>query len=159
MNGAEFTGADEHQRFMRVALQMAERGMAAGGPPVGACLVHDGVIVSRAQNAVVADLDVTAHAEIAVIRDACRELQKLSLTPSTLYVTVEPCAMCFAASYYAGIEQIFFGAGIAAMAARTGAELAATSELLTTVAGMPRLIGGVLDAECRALLDAWRPPT
>ncbi len=166
MNGAELTGADEHQRFMRAALQMAERGMAAGGPPVGACLVRDGVIISRAQNAVVADLDITAHAEIVAIRTACREQRTLSLESSTLYVTVEPCAMCMAASFYAGIGHIVFGADIAEMQARTGAELGAgsnagsdtaASDFFANVAGMPGMTGGVLDEECRALLDAWRP--
>ena len=126
MKAAGKTGADEHQRFMRIALQMAERGLAAGGAPVGACLVHEGVVVSKAQNAVVANLDVTAHAEVVVIRKACRVLQSLQLANCTLYVSVEPCAMCFAASHYAGISEIVFAADIKTMQALTGNELSAS---------------------------------
>ena len=72
------------EQFMRVALTMAERGMAAGGPPVGACLVRDTEVIASAHNAVISDLDVTAHAEVAVIRSACRELRALDLHRRTL---------------------------------------------------------------------------
>ena len=159
MNGAESTGAEEHQRFMRIALQLAERGMAAGGPPVGACHVREGEVIGSGRNSDVAELDITAHAEIVAIRTACRELRQLSLAPSTLYVTVEPCAMCFAASQYAGIGQIVYGAEISAMQARTGHELAIpTADGFADQPGVPVLMGGVLGAECAALLESWSPP-
>ena len=61
---------------MRVALEMAERGMAAGGPPVGACLVCADELLSRGHNSVIGELDITAHAEIVVIREACRKLRQ-----------------------------------------------------------------------------------
>ena len=69
---------------------------------MGACLVKEGQVIARAHNAVIADLDITAHAEICVLREACREQRTLSLVDCILYVTVEPCAMCLAASFYAG---------------------------------------------------------
>jgi tRNA(Arg) A34 adenosine deaminase TadA len=157
MNGAKTAGAGEHQQFMRKALAMAERGMAAGGAPVGACLVRDGVVVGLAQNAVVASLDITAHAEIVVIREACRELQTLSLSEFRLYVTVEPCAMCLAACHYAGITEIFFGADIAAMHAITGNELANDRNVTGVRQLAPDITGGVLESDCIAMLNAWRP--
>ena len=157
MNGAKTAGAGEHQQFMRKALAMAERGMAAGGAPVGACLVRDGVVVGLAQNAVVASLDITAHAEIVVIREACRELQTLSLAGARLYVTVEPCAMCLAACHYAGITEIFFGADIAAMHAVTGSELSTDNNSAGGAQPSPEITGGVLASECIAMLNAWRP--
>lgn len=151
------SAAADAERYMRFALQMAERGMAAGGPPVGACLVRDGDVLVSAHNCVVGELDITAHAEITVIRQACRELQTLSLSGSVLYVTVEPCAMCLAASHYAGIAEIVFGAPIAAMQAITNDELSVPAEELLGDAASLSVSGGVLSAECQALLDQWRP--
>jgi guanine deaminase len=151
------SAAADAERYMRFALQMAERGMAAGGPPVGACLVSDGEVLVAAHNCVVGEMDITAHAEITVIRQACRDLNALSLAGSILYVTVEPCAMCLAASHYAGISEIVFGAPIGAMHAITQDELRVdANELLGDTASL-RVTGGVLVAECQALLDQWRP--
>jgi len=141
---------------MRTALEMARRGMAAGGPPVGACLVRDGRLVSRNHNAVVSELDITAHAEIVVIREACRELRSLNLEGCVLYVTVEPCPMCLAACHYAGISAIVFGAPIDAMQAITGHELLLESDALFANQGnRPLIRGGVLADECQLLLDQW----
>ena len=141
---------------MRVALTMAERGMAAGGPPVGACLVHARDVVASAHNSVVGELDVTAHAEICVLRAACRELRRLDLSGCSLYVTLEPCTMCLTAAFYAGVSEVIYGAPIGAMAAATHHELAVDPQTLFADAEVvPELIGGVLEADCTALLDQW----
>ena len=124
------TASALRERFMRIALQMAERGMAAGGPPVGACIVRGGEVVAAGHNSVIGELDATAHAEIVVIRLACRELRLLSLTGCELYVTVEPCPMCLSACHYAAVEAIHFGASITAMQAITGSELCADHQAL-----------------------------
>ena len=151
------SAAAAQELFMRAALTMAERGLAAGGPPVGACLVRDGQIVSRNHNAVVGELDITAHAEIVVIRDACRALRSLQLEDCVLYVTVEPCPMCLAACHYAGIGRIVCGAPIAAMQAITGSELLVSPDaLFAAQAGKPLITHGVLAQESQALLDKWR---
>jgi len=141
---------------MHAALEAARRGMLAGEPPVGACLVADGnsgkpAIVATLSNAVIGELDVTAHAEMRVIREACRQLRRLDLRGCTLYVTVEPCLMCLTACHYAGITQVVYGAAIADMNAVTGNELA-------VIDGAPEsltLEGGCLAAECRALITTW----
>lgn len=154
MNGAGTAGAgDQHQQHMRTALTMAERSLAAGGAPVGACLIRDGQLVARAGNAVAANLDVTAHAEIELIRQACRELNTLSLADCQLYVTVQPCAMCLAACHYAGITDIYFGAGIEAMHRVTGNELAVGMQ--NADASGPLLTGGILAQACEALIERW----
>jgi tRNA(Arg) A34 adenosine deaminase TadA len=141
---------------MRIALNMAERGMAAGGPPVGACLVRGTDIVVSAHNSVVGDLDITAHAEIVVIRSACAELRALSLHDCALYVSVEPCPMCLAASRYAGIREIVFGASLGDMQAITANELCVSAEqLFAADEQAPVLCGGVLADESRALLRNW----
>jgi guanine deaminase len=144
------------EQFMRQALAVAERGMAAGGPPVGACLVSGGELVASGHNSVIGELDVTAHAEIVVIREACRALRTLELPGCALYVTVEPCPMCLSACHYAGISEIYFGASIEAMHAITRTELCvAPAELFAGRADQPTIVGGVLATECQALLDRW----
>jgi tRNA(adenine34) deaminase len=134
---------------MRAALECARRGQLAGEPPVGACVVQDGRVVAAAHTAVVSGPDATAHAEILALRSACRDLRTPLLADCELYVTVEPCAMCLAAAHYAGIRRVWFGAGLEAMQAATGAELKATVPPGMTVTG------GLLATECRGLLDAW----
>lgn len=136
---------------MRHALEAARRAMLAGEPPVGACLVANGEIVATLSNAVIGELDITAHAEMRVIRQACRQLHTLDLGGCTLYVTVEPCVMCLAACHYAGIAEIIYGASIADMNAVTGNELAA----LSAGDGHLKPAGGCLADDCRALIATW----
>jgi len=140
---------------MRAALEAARRGMLAGEPPVGACLVADGEMIVTLSNAVIGELDVTAHAEMRVIRAACRQLRSLQLSGCTLYVTVEPCRMCLAACHYAGIAEIVYGAAIADMNAVTGNELEGASGAAPNADGSMQLTGGCLAAESRALLATW----
>ena len=142
------------ERFMRHALLMAERGLAAGGPPVGACLVRGDEILAAAHNSVIGELDITAHAEITVIRAACREQRSLDLGGSVLFVTVEPCLMCLAACFYAGIAEVHYGAGIGAIRAITGDELSAAA-IGPNESRLPALHGGLLEADCKALIDRW----
>ena len=156
MGVAADSAAASREQFMRVALEMAERGMASGGPPVGACLVFAGAAVAKSHNAVIGDLDVTAHAEIVAIREACRALRRLSLADCSLYVTVQPCPMCLAACYYAGITDIVFGASLDAMQAITHGELCVSpAELFAGRTQQPMITGGVLAEECQALLASW----
>jgi tRNA(Arg) A34 adenosine deaminase TadA len=144
------------EQFMRVALEMAERGMASGGPPVGACLVRTGQVVSRGHNSVIGELDITAHAEMVVIREACRKLRTLQLQGCVLYVTVQPCPMCLSACYYAGIREVVYGASIEALDAFTGNELCASpAELFAGRTEQPLLTAGVLADDSRALLQSW----
>ncbi len=155
MGIAAETAAAARAEFMQRALVQARRSLAAGGPPVGACLVRDGMVVAEAANAVIAELDITAHAEIRLLREACRQARTLDLSGCDLYVTVEPCLMCCAAGAYAGIASICFGAPLTAMAAVTGHE---TGPALVSAAGrqqLPALVGGVCADECTALIEEW----
>jgi len=156
MGVAADSASASREQFMRVALSMAERGMASGGPPVGACLVHEGAVVAKSHNAVIGELDITAHAEIVAIREACRALRSLSLGDCSLFVTVQPCPMCLSACYYAGISEIIYGTSIEAMQAITHSELCVSpSELFAGRAAQPMITGGVLADECQALLTRW----
>ena len=155
MRVADSAPADA-ERFMRIALQSAERGMAAGGPPVGACLVRDGAVLVAGHNSVIADVDITAHAEIVVIREACRQERSLSLKETSLFVTVEPCPMCLSACHYAGVGEICFAASIDSFNAVTGNELCVSADQLFPADGAPSVSGGVLAAEAERLIDQWR---
>ena len=102
--------SDDDQRFMREAL--AEAGVAAsvGEVPVGAVVVKGGVIIGRGLNRPVQDSDPTAHAEIVAIRAAATSEQNYRLNGTTIYVTLEPCAMCLGAMLNARVSRVVFGA-------------------------------------------------
>ncbi|SFB08173.1 tRNA(Arg) A34 adenosine deaminase TadA [Rhizobium sp. NFR07] len=96
--------------FMDAALSEARNAAARGEVPVGAVLVIDGTIVARSGNRTRADNDVTAHAEIAVIREAAEKLGAERLSGADLYVTLEPCTMCAGAISFARIRRLYYGA-------------------------------------------------
>jgi tRNA(adenine34) deaminase len=96
--------------FMAEALTEAGRGLRAGEVPVGAVVVRDGMIIGRGHNAPIARIDPTAHAEIVALREAARKTGNYRLTGSTLYATVEPCAMCCGAALQARVARVVYGA-------------------------------------------------
>jgi guanine deaminase len=98
--------------FMRLAIQKATEGVASGQTPFGACIARAGGLVSSAHNVVWQTTDITAHAEIHAIREACRKLSTIDLSGCVIYSTCEPCPMCFAACHWARISKIVYGANI-----------------------------------------------
>ncbi len=102
--------ATEDARFMEQALELAAIAAAAGEVPVGALVVLDGAVIGRGHNAPIALADPTAHAEIRALRDAAARLGNYRLAGATLYVTLEPCAMCAGAMLHARIRRVVFGA-------------------------------------------------
>jgi tRNA(adenine34) deaminase len=96
--------------FMRLALDQARAAAAAGEVPVGAALMIEGRIVAQAANRTIADQDPTAHAEIVALRAAARAIGNYRLLGATLYVTIEPCAMCAGAMVQARIARLVYGA-------------------------------------------------
>lgn len=134
---------------MRRALELAARAEADGEVPVGAVLVKDGEVVGEGWNHPIGASDPTAHAEIAALRDGAKALANYRLPGTTLYVTLEPCAMCAGAIVHARVAQVVFGA-------RDPKAGAAGS--VTDIFGLPQLNhrvaveGGVLAAEASAQL-------
>lgn len=97
--------------FMQQAITEAERASADGEVPVGAIVVSpSGEIIGRGQNRVIRDSDPSAHCEIVALRDAGKTLQNYRLTGCTLYVTLEPCAMCAGAILHARIARVVYAA-------------------------------------------------
>ena len=96
--------------FMAAALAEAHQAAQRGEVPVGAVLVFDNRIIARAGNRTIADCDPTAHAEIVALRAAAKMLKNYRLPGATLYVTIEPCAMCCGAMIQARIARLVYGA-------------------------------------------------
>ncbi|HEV2326540.1 MAG TPA: tRNA adenosine(34) deaminase TadA [Terracidiphilus sp.] len=94
--------------FMQAALAEARQAAQAGEVPIGAVVVHEDAVISRGQNRVLRDNDPTAHAEIVAMRAAAAALKNYRLNGCTLYVTLEPCAMCAGAMIHARIDRLVF---------------------------------------------------
>ena len=102
---------DETDRaWMDVALAEARVALTAGEVPVGAIVVRDAVVIARGGNRTIRDQDATAHAEALAIRAACVTTGSWRLNGCTLYVTLEPCAMCAGALVLARVDRVVFGA-------------------------------------------------
>jgi tRNA(adenine34) deaminase len=98
------------REIMLAALAEAHQAAEQGEVPVGAVLVFDDRIIARAGNRTIADCDPTAHAEIVALRAAAKMLKNYRLPGATLYVTIEPCAMCCGAMIQARIARLVYGA-------------------------------------------------
>jgi len=131
-------------------MQLAHEAALAGEVPVGAIVVKDGIIIGRGSNAPIGSHDPTAHAEIAAMRDAARHLANYRLVDCTLYVTLEPCAMCTGAIQHARIARLVFGASDP----KTGA-CGSVINLMTEpkLNHHTEISGGLMAAECGAELS------
>ncbi len=96
--------------FMRLALEQARASADAGEVPIGAVLVHNNADIVRSGNRTIRDIDPTAHAEIVVLREGARLLGDHRLADTTLYVTLEPCAMCAGAIIQARVPRLVYAA-------------------------------------------------
>src|SRR4051812_9355033 len=142
--------------FLRAAIAEARDAEASGEVPVGAVLVHQGEIIGRGQNRVLRDHDPTAHAEIVALRHAARHVENYRLVPGcTLYVTLEPCAMCAGAILHARVARLLYGA-LDPKAGACGSVLSVMNhpQLNHTVEVAP----GVLAEECAAILKNFSRP-
>lgn len=136
--------------FMREAMSLARSAECLGEVPVGAVLVLDGEIVGRGFNSPIGESDPTAHAEIAALRDAARRLGNYRLPGSTLYVTLEPCAMCAGAMMHARVARVVYGARDPKTGVHGSVVDLFAVERLNHHA---EIVGGVLAEECGALLS------
>jgi len=100
----------DHEAFMLEALDMARSAKHNNEVPVGAVVVQDNAIIGRGANGPIGQCDPTAHAEIVALRDAAKQTGNYRLPGSTLYVTIEPCAMCIGAILHARVDTVVFGA-------------------------------------------------
>ena len=140
------------EKWMNLAIEQAIKAEKEGEVPIGAVLVKDGLLIAKAHNQPIIKSDATAHAEIQLLRKAGGKLQNYRLNGNTLYVTLEPCAMCFGAMMHARIERIVFGA----YDSKTG--VCGSCDDLTNANYFKHRIditGGILEQECRQILKSF----
>ena len=143
---------NEDEKWMSLALEQARKAEEEGEVPVGAILVKDGLLIAKAHNQPISTNDATAHAEIQLLRAAGKKLKNYRLTGTSLYVTLEPCAMCLGAIMHARVEHVVFGA----YDPKTG--VCGSSENLMDAKCFNHkinLVSGVLENECRQLLKKF----
>jgi tRNA(Arg) A34 adenosine deaminase TadA len=144
------------EELMRLAIEQARQGIAVGQSPFGCAIERQGSILAAAHNRVLATTDITAHAEVNAVREACRTLGDIFLDGAVVATTCEPCPMCMAALHWARVDTVYYGATItdAAHAGFNELNLSA-SDLLRQGGSRVRLIDNVLREECRDLFDQW----
>lgn len=142
--------AESDLEFMRAALDEARTAAERGEVPIGAVLVHEEKIISRAHNRTLTDNDPTAHAEMVAIREAAQRIRNHRLNGTSLYVTVEPCAMCAGAMIQARIERLVYGCP-----EQKGGAVRTCFQILDHPAVNHRveIISGVLADECAAVMQ------
>jgi tRNA(adenine34) deaminase len=145
-----FFARDEY--FMRLAIREAERALEHADVPVGAVVVHGGEVIGAGHNERELREDPSAHAEMIAIREAARALGSWRLLDTVLYVTLEPCAMCAGAIVLGRIPRVVYGT-VDPKAGAAGSVLDVLSE--PRLNHRPDVAGGLLAAECAALLQAF----
>jgi tRNA(adenine34) deaminase len=142
----------DHLDFMKLALEEARACAEAGEVPIGAVLARGEKVLARGGNRTIRDCDPTAHAEIVVLREAARKIGNYRLPETTLYVTLEPCAMCAGAIVQARVTGVVYGADDPKGGAfRTCFELLTSPKLNHQVEVIP----GVLGVEAASLLQTF----
>ncbi len=142
--------------LMKLAIDKARAGVATGQSPFGCAVARDGEVLSCSHNTVVLTTDITAHAEVNALRDACRAAGDIFLTGAIVATTCEPCPMCMAALHWARVDTVYYGATIADAGKAGFNELQLPAvELLRLGRSELKLVPQVLPDECKRLFDEW----
>jgi tRNA(adenine34) deaminase len=141
--------AELDRQFMQQAIEQAQLAALAGEVPVGAVLVRDGQVISKAFNKPITNYDPSAHAEMLALRQAALAEQNYRLPGTTLYVTLEPCTMCAGAMLHARVDRIVFGAPDP----KTGAAGSVMDVFsMKQINHQTTIEGGMMSEECGQLL-------
>ena len=140
------------EKWMAIAIKQAIKADTEGEVPVGAVIVKDGQLFAQAHNQPISTNDATAHAEIQLLRTAGKLQKNYRLINTTIYVTLEPCAMCLGAMMHARIKRIVYGAsdpktGVCGSHVDLSSESFFNHEM--------EISGGVLEKECKELLQSF----
>ena len=140
----------QHEHWMQHAIELAGVAWCAGEVPIGAIVVQDGQIIGKGYNRSISDHDPSAHAEIVALRAAACNRENYRLPGASIYVTVEPCAMCAGAIVQARIGTVIFGA----FDPKAGAAGSVFNVLAKpTLNHQCKVVSGVLEQECASLLQ------
>ena len=147
----------EPNELMQLAIDACRKGLAAGQSPFGCAIALGDRIVAQSHNSVVMSTDITAHAEVNALREACQTVDDIFLTGAIVATTCEPCPMCMAALHWARVDTVYYGASIADADTAGFNELQLPAAELLRIGGSDvKLIGGTLADECRELFDQWQ---
>ena len=143
---------NEDEKWMQIAISEANLAKSKNEIPVGAVLIQNSELIAQAHNQPISHNDPTAHAEIQVLRIAAKQQRNYRLVGSTIYVTLEPCAMCLGAMMHARIKRIVFGAsdpktGVCGSCANLTSE-AFFNHRIT-------VLGGILEKESKKILQSF----
>ena len=131
--------------------------MAQGQSPFGCAIALGDRVIAQSHNTVVQTVDITAHAEVNAIREACRTLDDIFLSHAIVATTCEPCPMCMAALHWARVDTVYYGATIADADQAGFNELKLPAARLLRIGGSEvKLIGDTLTEECRQLFAEWQ---
>ena len=146
----------DHQHFMDLALDLAKKAGDEGNRPIGSILVDArGHVVARGANRMYSEYDPTAHAEMIVIRDACRKLKAVELTGFTIYSTLEPCPMCCWAIIDSKISRLVLGGRYAGLGRRDVGRYSIENFLEFTGKSL-ELVTGIRTTEGEELRRGWQ---
>lgn len=142
--------------LMKVAIDQACTGIRRGQSPFGCAIAIDGKIIAASYNQVLANTDITAHAEIQTIRQACQHQKSIFLTGAQVATTCEPCPMCMSALHWARVGTVYYGASIMdAQKAGFNELTVPAAQLLETGGSDVTLIGETCQHRCKQLFDDW----
>ena len=146
-----------HEHFMKLALEACRRGVESGQTPFGACIVRGEQVIAQTHNHVWLDTDITAHAEVCCIRQACKTLNSIDLSGCVIYSTTEPCPMCFGAIHWAKLSQVIYGASITDAKAFGFHELDIPNQRMKELGGSAvQILAGVMKEEAVGLFRDWQ---
>jgi tRNA(Arg) A34 adenosine deaminase TadA len=143
--------------LMQLAIDKCRQGIAAGQSPFGCAIARGDKVLSCSHNTVVLATDITAHAEVNAIREACRATGDIHLEGAIVATTCEPCPMCMSALHWACVDTVYYGATIADADDAGFNELdLPAAEVLRLGRSKVKLIPQLLPEECKALFAEWK---
>lgn len=146
--------------LMRIAIEQARIGIAAGQSPFGCAIAQNGALIAATHNTVLLDTDITAHAEINALRSGCHACRNIFLIGAVVATTCEPCPMCMAALHWARVHTVYYGATIAdAMRAGFNELNLPAGQLLDSGNSKVKLVQSPLRDDCAVLFEEWLAQT
>ena len=143
-------------KYMKEATNIAKIGIKSGQTPFGAIIVKDGTIIAQTHNEVFSQVDITAHAEMIAIKEACKNINSIDLTGATIYSTCEPCPMCFSAVHWAKIDRIVYGANIKDALNAGFNELQVNNKKMKKLGkSKVKITKNILSKACKKLFKIW----
>lgn len=144
------------EKLMGYAVEAAQRGIERRQSPFGCAIARGDELVVASHNIVWLSTDITAHAEVTALREACRKLDQILLDDCVVATTCEPCPMCTSALHWARVQKVYYGATIADASEAGFNELTMDAATLLRTGGSQVILqDGVLSGECKQLFKLW----